>query len=125
MKTFDSTRKQKNTVMKSSTNLFTSALLDSAIEIPAAPLVHARGLSLDRSDATAKLNNPESKHRILKDFTPEKVNRHLSMTSSMSLDPELLKKLRLLLRNESTGWVHSQFFFTFDFISSSDGLRTS
>lgn len=102
-KNFNTTRKANSPVSKPSTSLFTSALLDSSVNIPDLAPVHLRGVSLDIS--ATKSTIADSKSRGLKDLSVEKINRHLSQTSSTKLDLELLKKLRLLLRNETTGYA--------------------
>jgi hypothetical protein len=98
------TVKSSSPANKPSTSLFTSALLDSSVNIPDLSPTHARGIFLDNSMAPMRLPASDSKGRGLKDLSAEKINRHLTQTSSTRLDQELLKKLRLLLRNESTGY---------------------
>jgi hypothetical protein len=105
---FNTTRKSNSPASKPSTSLFTSALLDSSVNIPSVPnlaATHSRGVSLDVATIPPKSSLVDPKARWLKDISAENINRHLSQTSSTQLDPELLKKLRLLLRNESTGQV--------------------
>ncbi|KZT41861.1 hypothetical protein SISSUDRAFT_1042398 [Sistotremastrum suecicum HHB10207 ss-3] len=86
---------------------------------------HARGVSLDfpRIDraqsipiplaleptstskpATAKTATTFSKAKSMRDWTPEAFCSLLNHTSIFQLEVEAVKKLRLLLRNESAGW---------------------
>jgi hypothetical protein len=97
---FNTTRKP-DIASRPSTSLFTSALLDSSMNLPELQSDHSRGISIDASN---RKSSAEAKYRGLpKDLSAEKINQHLAQTSSTVLDPELLRKLRLLLRNESTG----------------------
>lgn len=65
---------------------------------------HSRGVSMDRSISSsfnANKNNSKMSKGTFKDISPVAMYTVLSETSSTQLDIELVKKLRLLLRNES------------------------
>jgi hypothetical protein len=74
---------------------------------------HARGksLSIPRSRSTANLATADQPNVKWQDISsggiaPQVVARTLLNTSSTRLDVELVKKLRLLLRNEATRYAH-------------------
>lgn len=80
--------------------------------VPPKPLNrHSRGLSLDLSKGASMLHLPSSSSSEIvskkapkgwsKDIAPSKHVNALTSTSSVGLDIETVKKLRLLLRNES------------------------
>lgn len=67
---------------------------------------HFRGISMDVPRSTsysssANKNNIRSVKGTVKDISPVAMYTMLSDTSTIQLDIELVKKLRLLLRNES------------------------
>lgn len=76
---------------------------------------HTRGLSLDFAKGSPKLqipasssseiSNKKSQKTWSKDMAPSKYFNALMSMSSVDLDIELVKKLRLLLRNESARYA--------------------
>lgn len=82
-------------------------------EIPSTPVSpksnrHSRGISLDLSKHASKgssakneLNSTKALKTWAKDMAPSRYTGILTGTSSLELDIEVVKKLRLLLRNES------------------------
>lgn len=77
---------------------------------------HGRGASLDATQTLSRAQAPvipaelvpsKSKERALgKGFTPVKFCSILTSSSSTSLDVEVVKKLRLMLRNEAARYVY-------------------
>lgn len=72
------------------------------------PSRHSRGMSLDFSKHASKpssakneLNSTKTLKTWSKDMAPSRYTGILTSTSSLELDVEIIKKLRLLLRNES------------------------
>lgn len=66
------------------------------------PSRHSRGMSLDVSyDQSDRPSGMKPKDKASKDLTPAKYCNLLVSTSTLQLDIEAVKKLRLLLRNES------------------------
>ncbi|KAI0342708.1 hypothetical protein BDW22DRAFT_1357179 [Trametopsis cervina] len=87
-----------------------------AVISPKRPPMHGRGKSLDKmkaaASATSLVTAPGEGNKAGKDksgkaavLTPAKYCNMLTGTSSTQLDVEVLKKLRLLLRNESASWT--------------------
>ena len=77
---------------------------------PLNPNRHSRGMSLDLSKGASMLHLPSTSNDNVskkgqkgwaKDIQPSKYVNMLTSTSSVELDIEMVKKLRLLLRNES------------------------
>jgi len=78
---------------------------------------HERGVSFDGAETLSRGQTPlligelvasKSKDKgFVKNITPVKFCSILSSTSSTQLEVEVIKKLRLLLRNESATWVQS------------------
>lgn len=75
---------------------------------------HSRGLSLDVSKHSSRIPIPlslsdgaakKSQQGWSKDTAPSRYANILAGTSSLELDVEIVKKLRLLLRNESAALV--------------------
>ncbi|KAL5526795.1 hypothetical protein ACEPAF_8520 [Sanghuangporus sanghuang] len=83
---------------------------------------HSRGLSLDVSKHSSRISIPMSlsdgtgkkmqQQGWSKDTAPSRYANILAGTSSVELDVEIVKKLRLLLRNESATWTET--FFQLD-----------
>ncbi|KAL5526007.1 hypothetical protein ACEPAG_7345 [Sanghuangporus baumii] len=84
---------------------------------------HSRGLSLDVSKHSSRISIPMSlsdgtgkkmmqQQGWSKDTAPSRYANILAGTSSLELDVEIVKKLRLLLRNESATWTET--FFQLD-----------
>lgn len=75
-----------------------------AVISPKRPAMHTRGKSLDKARAAVPaeaLKGGKDKNGKSVALTPAKYCSLLTSTSSTQLDVEVLKKLRLLLRNES------------------------
>ncbi|EJD48988.1 hypothetical protein AURDEDRAFT_112727 [Auricularia subglabra TFB-10046 SS5] len=75
---------------------------------------HSRTISLDIPRSTSQPSGLQAKgHKLTKEkekpagktMTPEQFCQVLSRTSSMTIEVELVKKLRLYLRNEAAGWT--------------------
>ncbi|GJJ08389.1 hypothetical protein Clacol_002604 [Clathrus columnatus] len=70
---------------------------------------HSRGVSMDiprvaSQSFNVSKSNPKPSKGTVKDISPVSMYMMLSETSSLQLDIETVKKLRILLRNESASW---------------------
>ncbi|KLO08801.1 hypothetical protein SCHPADRAFT_1000707 [Schizopora paradoxa] len=72
------------------------------------PSRHSRGMSLDVSyTQIERPSGMKTKDKASKDLSPAKYCNLLVSTSTLQLDIESVKKLRLLLRNESASWTET------------------
>ncbi|THH03641.1 hypothetical protein EW145_g6122 [Phellinidium pouzarii] len=71
---------------------------------PKALTGHARGVSLDLPKTSSKVHLP-----LVTKSEGISTKTHKTCTSSLELEVEVVKKLRLLLRNESASWTESFF----------------
>ncbi|KAI5119012.1 hypothetical protein M0805_004421 [Coniferiporia weirii] len=103
--------------MRSSTSLGRHS--DDELSPPQALKTHSRGVSVDIPKSSSKAHLPlVSKSDLTgvkghktwsKEMSPSRYTNILTSTSSLELDIEAVKKLRLLLRNEAASWTEAFF----------------
>ncbi|KAH8117766.1 armadillo-type protein [Phellopilus nigrolimitatus] len=90
---------------------------DDESSAPRTAARHSRGISLDMPRSSSKghlglgakseSTGAKAESKWAKDMSPSRYANILTSTSSVELDIEAVKKLRLLLRNESASWTES------------------
>ncbi|KAH7106293.1 armadillo-type protein [Auriculariales sp. MPI-PUGE-AT-0066] len=91
--------------------------ISGASDEPSSPFVgvsmtHSRTVSVSVPGSPTKFGRqPKEKEKATRDkgkpITPEQFAIFLKQTSSLTIDVELVKKLRLYLRNEAAGWTEA------------------